>query len=120
MGKTYYVENVKDNYYAIKCHDENTNSFNAFFTTSSNGLIKMTTLSPENPNQLWFIDAIRDEKNALKKMDDLILVTMKNKASGKCFSQTYDNYGVITESELECNSGSIFKFQSFNGDIFEE
>jgi hypothetical protein len=120
MGKTYYVENVKDNYYAIKCHDEATNSFNAFFTTGGNGLIKMKTLSPNNPNQLWFIDVIRDENNKIKRMDDLILVNMKNKASGNCFSQTYDNYGVITETEVECNSGSIFKFQSFTGDIFSD
>ena len=120
MGKTYYVENVKDNYYAIKCHDENTNSFNAFFTTSGNGLIKMNSLSPGNPNQLWFIDVVRDENNQIKKIDELILVTMKNKASGKCFTQTYDNYGVNTEAEVLCNSGSIFKFQSFNGDIFDE
>jgi hypothetical protein len=119
LGKSYYVDNVKDNYYTIKCHDEVTNTFNSYFTSGKDGLLKMTTLSRNNPNQLWLIDVVRDEKSEIKKVDDLILVTMKNKASGKCFIQTYDSYGIITEKEEDCNSGSIFKFQSFTGDIFE-
>jgi hypothetical protein len=119
LGKSYYIENVKDNYYAIKCHDESTNSFNAYFTSGKDGLVKMKTLSRNNPNQLWFIDVVRDDKNEIKKVDDLILVTMKNKASGKYFVQTYDSHGVITEKEEANNSGSILKFQSFTGDIFD-
>jgi hypothetical protein len=79
----------------------------------------MKTLSRNNPNQLWFIDVVRDDKNEIKKVDDLILVTMKNKASGKYFVQTYDSHGVITEKEEANNSGSILKFQSFTGDIFD-
>ena len=117
FGKSYYIENVKDNYYGIKSYDTDTNSFNTYLTSSENGLIKLNTLSKTNTNQHWILDTIRDDKNEVKYEDGLVLVHLKNKASNKCFVQSYDQHGISIEKEEDCNSGSFFKFQSFNGDI---
>lgn len=119
LGKSYYIENVKDNYYGIKAYNDSSNSFNNYITSSENGLIKLPSLSKNNANQLWLLELLRDDNNKLQKSDGLVLVKLKNKSSNKCFIQEYDNFGIITEKEGELSDGHIFKLQSFNGDIFK-
>ena len=118
FGKSYYIENVDKDLYAIKAYDTITNSFNSYLTSNNDKLIKLKTISKENKNQLWTIDLLRDDNNKIKKEDNLPLVKMINKASNKCFIQSYDTMGIITENEIDYENGSIFKLQSFNGDVF--
>ena len=119
LGKSYYVQNVKDNLYGIKALNPESNLFEHYYQSNEDGEFTfIENLSKTNPKQHWEIIPIRDEKNNVKQKDDLAMVHLKNKDNGKFFSQNFDAQGLNNESESDGSSGSIFVFQSYNGDIF--
>ena len=64
------------------------------------------------------MELVFNNKNEVKKKDGLPLIILKNVGSGKYLIQSFDNSGI---SNLRCEPvdiGSIFKFQSFNGNNF--
>ena len=110
FGKSYYLEHVRDKYYAIKTFDPEKNSFNLYLTYTENGLEKSEHLSKNNPSQLWEINISRDNLDP----NDLPLVSIRSKLSNEYFNQNYDNMGISSESTSLSNI-NLFKFQSFNG-----
>lgn len=118
LGKSYYIENVKDNLYGIKALNPATNLFEHYYITNQDKFDFTDTLSRGNPKQHFELVPIRDSKDNIKKKDDLILVHLKNKETGKFFYQNFNSSGLNNETSVEGSSGSIFQFQSYNGDIF--
>ena len=118
LGKSYYIENVKDNLYGIKALNPETNLFEHYYISNQDQFDFTDTLSRVNSKQHFELVPIRDSKDNIKKKDDLILVHLKNKETSKYFYQNFNSSGLNNETTVEGSSGSIFQFQSYNGDIF--
>ena len=104
--------------YGIKALNPESNLFEHYYITNNDKFDFTDTLSRTNPKQHFELEPIKDSKNNIKKKDDLILVHLKNKETGKFFYQNFNSNGLNNESILDGTSGSIFQFQSYNGDIF--
>lgn len=119
LGKSYYIEHVKDNLYGIKALNPKSNLFEHYYQSNNDEEFTFVEkLSKTNPKQHWELIPIYNEKDEIKKKDDLIVVHLRNKENGKFFTQNYDSQGLNNESESDGSSGSNFVFQSYNGDIF--
>jgi hypothetical protein len=118
LGYSFYVEHIKDNLYGIKAQNDKTNLFDMYYMANSGNLSKTQQLSKSNPNQHWEIIPIRDGSGNVRKMDDLVLVHLRNKETNKHLNQYYNSDGISIIEEVDGSSGSIFQFQSYNSDIF--
>ena len=118
LGKSYYIQNINGNLYGIKALNPKTNLFEHYYQTNDNSEFTFVeNLSRTNPNMHWELVFVRDENDELKTENELPLVHLRNKVTNKFFTQRFDSQGLNNESESTGSTGSIFQFQSYNGDI---
>ena len=118
MGFSFYLEHVKDNLYGLKAQNDKTKLFDMYYMANEDNISKVSHLSRSNPRQHWEIIPIRDGSGEIKKIDDLVVVHLKNKETGKYFYQSFNSDGLSQIEEVSGSSGSLFTFQSYNSDVF--
>ena len=119
IGKSFYLENAQENDYFLKAYEKTSGEFNLYYTLNGdNEMVTTERRAKNNNNQLFRMELVFNDKNEVKKQDGFPLVILKNVGSGKYLIQSFNNEGISSVRCEPTDIGSIFKFQSFNGNNF--
>lgn len=109
--KSYYIEHVKDKVYGIKAYNKDSGDFDLYYTKSRGNVLGTTEkLNKENSNSLFELILVLNRNGKTVKANGLPLIRLKNVETGFFLQQ-----GLQSLELINSNTGSQFRFQSFNG-----